>query len=43
MESRERASRLARRETCRSMVEMLDTRYVTGYKRTWFGAFAIGA
>ena len=32
MESRERFARLPHREACRGMVEVIDTRYVTGYR-----------
>jgi len=32
MKPRERVAGLPRRETCRRVVETIDTRYVTGYK-----------
>jgi hypothetical protein len=32
MESRERVAGLLHREACRRMVEVIDTRYVTGYR-----------
>ncbi len=43
MESRKPVAGLPRHETCRRMLEMIDTRYVTGYKEICFGAFAIAA